>query len=140
MEETQNQIAVIEQQPLPITLSDFASLETATSTNIDIMTEYLTPTPGEVFRCYFDKLETTMAPDITTGEPTELLHAFFFIEENGQVKRIRNASKRLVGALGNVPRGMPLEITYLGKVRNKNNSFMSDNWRIIPLRHVANSK
>lgn len=122
-------------------VDEIDSLEQAQAAPIDLMSDYWSPEQaGEAKRVIFDCIETTDVPDQSTGEVIELECAFFFIKENGHVKRIRNGSKRLVGALARIPSRTPLLIKYMGKKRNKNNANLSDNWSITPLIYNAQTK
>lgn len=113
-------------------------LNTAEALPLDLMSDYWTPeTKGEEKRVFFYEIGWSHAIDQETGE-TFTLECAFFIErdEKGQVKQIRNGSKRLVGALiaNKVEQGTPLLITYMGKKKNRTNSFSSDSWSIKLLR------
>lgn len=126
-EPTNNKLGTVE-------LGNIDSLEGMDAAPIDLMSDYWTPVnKGEKKRVIFDRIDITTVPDQVTGEALEMDCAFFFIKDGEQIKRIRNGSKRLVGALHNIQHGTPLEIIYQGKVRNKTNGNQSDNWSIIPL-------
>jgi hypothetical protein len=122
-------------QPLP-------DLSGATMMPIDLMSDYWTPeNMGESKRVFFVKLAQSPVRDINDPDVTHMLGCAYFLErtEKGEIKQIRNGSKRLVGALetaidqGQISQGTPLLITYLGKKNNKTNSFKSDAWSIKPL-------
>lgn len=120
----------------PNSLSDLQEAEAAP---IDLMSDYWTPENiGESRRVYFDRIQAMGVVDPVTQDVHEMDCAFFFYRENPDApyRQIRNGSKRLVGAIQayKLPRSTPLEIRYLGKKRNKNNAFLSDNWQITPLR------
>lgn len=120
----------------PIQLDDIDALEGAQAAPIDLMSDYWSPEmPGEFKRVLFDRIETTPVLDQSTGEVLELECAYFFVKDGGAVKRIRNGSKRLVGAIQSfkLAPGTPLEIRYMGKKANKTNQFKSDNWTVKPL-------
>lgn len=112
-------------------------LKKATPATLELSGEYWSPDQiGEQRRAFFNELrqEISIKPD--TGESIDLLVAYFVWEDaKGNMKVFRNASRRLTGVLENInlQKGTPVEITYMGKVKNKNNSFMSDNWSIRPL-------
>lgn len=60
--------------------------------------------------------------------------------EDRSFTTVRNGSKRLVATIQNsisagaiVLGQTPIKIMYTGKVKNKNNSFMSDTWSVKPL-------
>jgi len=138
---TENQNAVAVQrsgdfQINKVDVKNIDALEKAEAAPIDLMSDYWTPeNPGESKRVLFDRLDISNVLSQEDGELIELECAFFFIKENGNVKQIRNGSKRLVGALQayNIERGTPLLIKYLGKKKNRSNQFMSDNWSVTPL-------
>lgn len=61
-------------------------------------------------------------------------------EEDGSFNTIRNGSKRLVATIESaiesgelVLTETPIRLTYLGKKRNKTNSFQSDRWSVKPI-------
>lgn len=117
---------------------DLPSLQNADVTPIDLMSDYWSPTEvGEQKRVFFVRIEESQ---VLSQESAELidLECALFIEQTpkGEAKQIRNASRRLVGALQahQVQTGTPLLITYMGKKRNRTNSFQSDSWSIKPLR------
>jgi hypothetical protein len=116
-------------KPLP-------NLENAQQVPFDLMADYWTPeVPGESKRMFFDRIGVRGVKDLTTDEVIELECAFFLEQVNGEVKSISNGSKRLVGAIqaNGIKRGTPLEVKYLGKKKNKTNSFQSDSWSVKPL-------
>lgn len=135
--EQPGQMAVATQHSIaPVSVDDIDALDNAEAAPVDLMSDYWSPeTPGEAKKVIFDRIETTGVLDQTTGELLDLECAYFFVKENGTVKRIRNGSKRLVGAIQSfkLAQGTPLEIRYLGKKANKTNSHKSDNWMVKPL-------
>lgn len=106
---------------------------------IDLMADYWTPEKiGECRRLFFDKLQMRKVQDMQTGAVIDLLCVYFVEKtegDDGAVKTISNGSKRLVGIFegGAYQRGTPFLITYLGKKKNKVNTFMSDQWSVKPL-------
>lgn len=61
-------------------------------------------------------------------------------QENGSFNTIRNGSKKLVSTLEDAIQSgeillnsTPLRIEYLGKSKNKTNSFKSDTWSVKPI-------
>lgn len=117
-------------------MAELPDLSKATAAPLELTGEYWTPEKeGEVKRMFFKEIRQEMAIDVASGKDVELSVAYFVEVQNGDKKVIRQASKRLAGALETlkIASGMPLEITYLGKKRNKTNSFMSDSWSIKPL-------
>lgn len=112
------------------------NLNEAVAAPIDLMANYWTPEkPGESKRVIFDRIDTrkVLPADGSSTEPIDLDCAFMYEEQEGQIVCVSNGSKRLVGALETMPRGAALLITYMGKKKNRNNSFSSDNWSIRPL-------
>jgi hypothetical protein len=109
--------------------------------NADLTSEYWTPsTLGEEKRCFFQSIEPSTYTDEKTGEAIELPCVIVIAQdEKGNVKTIRNGSRRLVACIedafnvGTIAKGTPLVITYNGKEKNKSNSYMSDRWSVKPL-------
>jgi hypothetical protein len=114
---------------------ELPDLDDAVEYPVDLLSEYWTPiATGERKNLYFAKIDARTVID-DKNEIKELVTAYFIEKKNGVAKSVSNASKRLVGALqdANVKPGMAVSITYLGKQRNKTNSFSSDNWSVKPL-------
>ncbi|RIV19749.1 hypothetical protein DYU11_22735 [Fibrisoma montanum] len=129
-------------QAFDLTNNNLPDLESAHEMPLDFMSDYWTPENiGESKRVFFVKIDKSLVRDINDAEVVHELPCAFFLERTpkGEVRQIRNGSKRLVGALevayeqAMIQRGTPLLITYLGKKSNKTNSFKSDNWSIKPL-------
>lgn len=107
----------------------------------DLTSEYWTPEKeGESKLGFFQRIENSTYTDEKSGETVELPCAIFIEQkEDRSLKTIRNGSKRLVAALeeaqnnGSIEAGTPLKITFLGKEKNKTNSYMSDRWSVRPL-------
>lgn len=111
----------------------------------DLMVDYWTPeSEGETKRLFFKEIQTLENQgqrELDNKDGTKEVPNAIFIEHTPDgYKTIRNASKRLVAALLNwdVKPYQPLEITYLGKERNKTNQYMSDRWSVRPL--ILNKK
>ncbi len=112
-----------------------------TALPFDLSSEYWTPeTPGEKRRVIYFETKVDYVPDQQNPGSVIALPCVHFVEPVAEgAKQIRNGSKRLVAAIENaianglVKQGTPLEITYLGKKRNKTNALMSDIWSIKPL-------
>lgn len=114
---------------------DLPDLDEAVEYPVDLLSEYWTPAnAGERKNLYFAKIDSRSVIG-EKGEIKELTTAYFIEKKNGIAKSVANASRRLVGALqdAHVEPGMAVSITYLGKQKNKTNSFSSDNWSIKPL-------
>lgn len=113
-------------------------LSKAVEMPLDLMSDYWTPeNPGETKYVFFDRIDVSQ---VLTQDDTPVLvdlECAYFLEQDSrmEIKSVRNGSKRLVGALlaQNVMRGTALKITYLGKKKNRSNSFKSDSWSIKPL-------
>lgn len=126
-----------------IDVSEIDQLDDAEEIPLELASEYWTPAnPGEYKKIVFDRIDMSDVPDLETGEATELKCAFFFGKDpaTGMVKQYRNGSKRLVGALESFTRGAALKITYLGKQKNRSNTYYSDNWSIRPIRVRVNAE
>lgn len=104
---------------------------------LDLMADYWTPEKvGEQKRVFFVEIKDRPVLDQNTGEILDLECAFFLEQtKDGDIVQTSNGSKRLVGALisNQVQKGTALLITYLGKKKNKNNAYSSDNWSVKPL-------
>ena len=115
---------------------DFPNLEDASVLPMDLMSTYWTPdTPGESKNVVFSHIDDSELIDPDSAEIKMLRTAHFFEQKNGEISSVRNASKRLVGAIesSKIVRGTPLRISYLGKKKNVNNAFKSDDWSVKPL-------
>lgn len=130
-------------QSSPYQLIPAEELLNAEPAPVDIMADYWTPNgSGETKKVIFQKVAPWKVVDPTTAEVMELDCVFFTTFVDGQLRMIRNGSKRLVGAFqGNgIPPGTGWEVTYLGKKRNRTNSFSSDDWRLRPLAYNVTRK
>lgn len=97
--------------------------------------EYWSPEEvGESKRLFFVQLMMESVLEQESGETRELLVAQFVENVNGELRTVRNGSRRLVGIFeqfaNQTKAGDAFEITYLGKKKNKNNSFKSDSWSV----------
>lgn len=107
----------------------------------DLTSEYWTPTKeGEFKLCFFQEIKSSTYTDEQTDETIELPCVVMIEQTNtGDLKTIRNGSKRLVASLedavndGKIRQGTPLKIEYLGKQKNSTNSYQSDRWSVKPL-------
>lgn len=114
----------------------FPNLDDAQVLPMDLMSTYWTPeAANESKNVVFSHIDDSTLVDPESGEVKTLRTAFFFEQKDGEVRSVRNASKRLVGAIESnmIARGTPLRITYLGKKKNVNNAFRSDDWAVKPL-------
>lgn len=123
--------------------NELPSLKDAQELPIDLCGNYWTPeTPGEFKRMFFVEIKSQKVLSATgNGELIDLDCATFLEQtEDGTIQTVTNGSRRLVGILeqyvdnGLIRNGTPLKITYMGKRKNKTNTFQSDNWSVKPLR------
>lgn len=129
--EQQNAVAVVDFNKLP-------DLSQAEPEALELSSEYWTPeNPGEKKRVFFVDFAKEMVLEPGTGEERELVVVRFAENAGGTLRGIRNGSSRLVGIfqqfIAEIRPGDAFEITYLGKKRNKTNSFTSDNWKVTRL-------
>lgn len=119
------------------------NLDKATVIPLSLGGEYWTPEKeGETKRVFFDTIRTQQVTNINGGGELIDLECVFLLEQDKELntKSIYNGSVRLVGMIqpfvdsGMISRGTPLEITYTGKKKNKNNNFQSDTWSVKPLK------
>lgn len=128
MEQNTNSNAIAAFQNLP----DLSAAEVAP---VELSGEYWSPTvTGESKRVFFYSLDTELVIEPETGESRELTVVKFVENVGGELRAIRNGSRRLVGVFeqlaSRIKQGDAFEITYLGKKKNLNNSFKSDNWSV----------
>jgi hypothetical protein len=107
--------------------------------SINLASEYWTPEKeGEKRRMIFMGLEVQSTPDHNDPDKSvDLLCAVFVMRgEDNEFRTVVNGSKRLVGMFenGKVDKGKPVQITYLGKKKNRNNANMSDSWDVRTLK------
>lgn len=123
--------------------NELPSLKDAQELPIDLCGNYWTPEmPGEFKRMFFVEIKSQKVLSATgNGELIDLDCATFLEQtEDGTIQTVTNGSRRLVGILeqyvdnGLIRNGTPLKITYMGKRKNKTNTFQSDNWSVKPLR------
>lgn len=123
------------EQALAVFGGNLPDLSKAKAEPVELSGEYWTPeNPGETKRLYFVELMPECVIEPESGETRDLLVVKFAEPTADGVRVLRNGSRRLVGifeSLGNVIHpGDAFEITYLGKKKNKNNAFKSDNWSV----------
>jgi hypothetical protein len=143
MTKQSKEIAVLEtsqQGPLTVINLDngmVPDLNNAQALPFDLMSDYWTPEkPGESKRLIFDSIRPRNVKDMQTGEVIQLDCAFFFERtDGGEIRTVCNGSKRLVGVIEGyeMQRGAAMLVTYLGKQKNRTNSFFSDIWSVKPL-------
>lgn len=148
IETATQEVATREQSAFQIATADLTnsaglpSLQDARELPIDLSGNYWTPeNQGESKRVFFVEIKTQQVLSATgSGQLIDLECATFLEQrEDGSVQTVVNGSRRLVGILeqyvnnGTISQGTPLLITYLGKRKNKTNSFQSDSWSIRPL-------
>ena len=110
-----NAVATVDFRNLP-------DLSKAEAEPVELSGEYWTPEKeGETRRLFFVGLNMENVVEMESGESRELLVAQFAENINGELRAVRNGSRRLVGTF---------EITYLGKKKNVSNSYKSDNWSV----------
>lgn len=130
-------------------LSDRASLpdlSKSTALPTDFTSVYWSPNDeGDTIRAFYNGIEPSTYTDEKSGEVIDLPCVLLLAQDpkSKNLINMRNGSKRLVATLedhetkGTISRGTPIEITYLGKRKNKRNTYLSDHWSIKPL--VSNS-
>lgn len=130
-------------QTVDLNSGNLPNLNEADVLPVDLTGNYWTPEEeGEAKRLFFVEIKPQQVLSSSgTGEIIDLDCAVFLEQkEDKTVQTIINGSRRLVGVLESymnqalIGYGTPLLITYLGKKRNKTNSFQSDNWSIKPLK------
>lgn len=143
----ENELVVSNESPFEVQTVDLSgnlpSLKDAQELPIDLCGNYWTPEmPGESKRVFFVEIKPLKVLSAQgTGELIDLYCAVFAEQnEEGALITVTNGSRRLVGILeqhvseGLIKRGTPLKITFMGKRKNKTNSYSSDNWSVKPLR------
>lgn len=143
----ENELVVSSESPFEVQTVDLAgnlpSLKDAQELPIDLCGNYWTPEmPGESKRVFFVEIKAQKVLSAQgTGELIDLDCAVFVEQnEDGSLATVTNGSRRLVGILeqyasnGLIKNGTPLKITFMGKRKNKTNSYSSDNWSVKPLR------
>lgn len=123
-----NAVATVDFRNLP-------DLWQAEAEPVELSGEYWSPeNEGDTRRLFFVGLNMETVVEMETGESRELLVAQFAENIGGQLRAVRNGSRRLVGIFesfqASIKPGDAFEITYLGKKKNVSNSFKSDNWSV----------
>lgn len=134
--ETTKEITTQQAQPI-MTIHDCAKIDLskAEPEPVEMSGEYWSPEKeGESKRLFFVQLMNESVLEAETGETRELLVVQFAENVGGELRTIRNGSRRLVGIFeqfaNQTKAGDAFEITYLGKKKNKNNAFKSDSWSV----------
>ena len=128
-----------------ILLKDVANLESDYEVaSVDLNQEYWYPEKeGEVKRLVFWQIDTRKCMDQQSQTEIELECAVF-VEPlaEGNHRSIANGSKRLVAMFENngIKQGTPVQVTYLGKKKNKTNSNSSDHWSVHILHRKGGKK
>ncbi|SKA30043.1 hypothetical protein SAMN04488128_103210 [Chitinophaga eiseniae] len=141
-EEKETSVALKPSGPLSLQVFDMSmanlpDLDKADVVPFDLMADYWEPeNTGEAKNVYFDSIKPSIFPDFNDPSiQVEVDCAFFYEKSNGTLKPWRNASKRLVSLLEalNLAPGSVIRLEYLGKKKNKKNSFQSAQWSVKPL-------
>lgn len=143
----ENELTVRNESPFDIQSVDLTgslpSLKEAQELPIDLCGNYWTPEmPGESKRVFFVEIKPQKVLSAQGSGELIDLDCAVFVEQNdeGALTTVTNGSRRLVGILeqyvndGFIKNGTPLKITFMGKRKNKTNSYSSDNWSVKPLR------
>lgn len=110
---------------------DLSKLEVA---SVDLSQQYWTPEKvGEKRRMFFSCVQDRIVVDQKTGEDI-MLPCVSFID--GENRTVVNGSKRLVAVFQNneIAADTPVQVTYNGKVKNRTNGNMSDDWSVVILK------
>ena len=109
-------------------------LDTAEVIDVNLATAYWSPEKVlDKKRLIFLEVKEMLTDDIADATKKKLLRTAVFVENvDGTLVRTSNASKKLVGILddSHLASGTRLEVTYLGKVKNKSNNYTSDSWAV----------
>lgn len=100
----------------------------------DLSSEYWSPKEvGETRLMVFLGIEDREAPDFNDPNKKVTLETAVFAEPVGErFKTVTSAAKVLVSRLKEkeVPVGTPVEVSFSGTKKNKNNNFQSNQWSI----------
>lgn len=136
--ETQEVMQAAQEPTQEVAKFDFRhlpDLQEAEAEPIELSGEYWTPEKeGETRRLFFVGLQMENVLDMESGETRDMLVAQFAEKRNGELRAVRNGSRRLVGIFESFEKsikpGDAFEIKYLGKRKNTTNSYKSDNWSV----------
>ncbi len=134
----ENRDAAARQPQDAVATVDYANLPDLSEARpepLEMSGEYWTPErEGESKRLFYIGLAEESVLDMETGDNRPLLVVRFAENSGGTLRAIRNGSRRLVGIFeqfqSTIRPGDAFEITYLGKRKNQNNQFKSDNWSV----------
>lgn len=131
----ENNLKNQEQTAMSVFSQPLADLSKAVPEPVEMAGDYWSPEKeGETKRLFFAGLGIEQAVNMDTGETVELPTARFVESKGNDLRVIRNSSRRLVGIFesfaATIKEGDAFEIKYLGKIKNKNNGFKSDNWSV----------
>ncbi|MBQ7750553.1 MAG: hypothetical protein IJR77_04915 [Bacteroidales bacterium] len=134
-EETKDVAAQQEKAVAVVDYTKLPDLSKAEPEPLEMSGEYWTPEKeGETRRLFFVGLAEESVLDMETGENRPLLVVRFAENTGGTLHVVRNGSRRLVGIFeqfqNTIQPGDAFEVTYLGKRKNQNNQFKSDNWSV----------
>lgn len=129
----QNQLAVLSKLP---------NLHEADVSPRELSSTYWTPEKENEYKVgvVVDIKEESYTND-QTGETIQLPCIIMLAQQSdGSFLTIRNGSKRLVATIENAVESgevvfgqSPVRITFIGKAKNKTNSFHSDRWSVKPI-------
>lgn len=123
-------------------VSKLPNLHNAKTSPRELVSTYWTPEEkGEYKVGIIISIKEETYENTESGEVVDLPCVIMLSQEKDKTfNTIRNGSKRLVGAIEKavesgeiVLETTPVRITYIGKEKNKTNSFKSDNWSIKPI-------
>lgn len=133
LETNSEELSVLDQLP---------NLHEAKVSQRELSSTYWTPEKeGEYKVGVVMEIQDSSYTDDKSGETIKLPCIIMLSqEEDGSFSTIRNGSKRLVATIEDALEGgevvlgrTPVRIAYLGKQKNKTNSFSSDRWSIKPI-------
>jgi hypothetical protein len=119
---------------------DLSTMEVA---SVDLSQQYWTPEKvGEKRRMFFSCVQERIVLDQKTKEEVILPCAVFSYPTANGVRTVINGSKRLVKPFqeNDIQENTPFEITYNGKVKNRTNGNMCDDWSIVMLKMPGGTK
>lgn len=123
---------------LPDSFDDIDKYEVA---SVDLSADYWSPEKeGEKRRMIYVGTEDRLVPDHKDpSKQVELATIVFLYPQDGKSSTVVNASKRLVAVFENneIEPGTPVQVTYMGKKKNRTNGNMSDNWSVVVLKKKA---